>query len=280
MHGFAVLAVVSTSGLHLHQHGGATRTCGLGASAARRSRLWPRMVAGGDSYDTNEVVLAARKGKTEALSALLAADRAAANTAVACAKIPTMDGATPIIWAARQGKLEAVQLLLSNAADVNAAAQSGWTALYAAALNGHENIVTLLVSNDASVAAAMGLGDERTNLNLRRMLREAYVVTSVAAPAQQQQLAASTAAYRPAAPASAVPAAAMPSSVWDSVARATAEVTPAPAPPMPASGASSGALTGLGELGELRLRQEWRAPPTPEEQALAPPRSPHLQPQP
>ena len=150
MHGFAVLAVVSTSGLHLHQHGGATRTCGLGASAARRSRLWPRMVAGGDSYDTNEVVLAARKGKTEALSALLAADRAAANTAVACAKIPTMDGATPIIWAARQGKLEAVQLLLSNAADVNAAAQSGWTALYAAALNGHETIVELLVSNDAS----------------------------------------------------------------------------------------------------------------------------------
>ena len=49
-----------------------------------------------------------------------------------------------------QGKLEAVQLLLSNAADVNAAAQSGWTALYAAALNGHETIVELLVSNDAS----------------------------------------------------------------------------------------------------------------------------------
>ena len=147
MLGFAVLAVVSSGGLHF---GTAAHPCGrLAASTARHSRLLPRMTAG-DSYDTNEVVLAARKGKTEALSELLAADRAAANIAVKCAKIPTMDGATPIIWAARQGKLEAVQLLLSNAADVNAAAQSGWTALYAAALNGHETIVELLVSNDAS----------------------------------------------------------------------------------------------------------------------------------
>ena len=79
-----------------------------------------------------------------------------------------------------------VELLLSSAADVNAVAPSGWTALYAAALNGHETIVELLVSNDASVAAAMGVGDERTNLNLKRMLREADF-TSDAAPAQQQQ---------------------------------------------------------------------------------------------
>ena len=99
MLGFAVLAVVSSGGLHF---GTAAHPCGrLAASTARHSRLLPRMTAG-DSYDTNEVVLAARKGKTEALSELLAADKAAANTAVKCAKIPTMDGATPIIWAARQ----------------------------------------------------------------------------------------------------------------------------------------------------------------------------------
>ena len=177
---FAVLAVVSSGGLA--NFGTAAHPSVRGAGTARHSRLLPRMMAG-DSYDTNEAVLAARKGKTEALSELLAADKAAANTAVKCAKIPTMDGATPIIWAARQvpltltltlaltrcaswrqrttpsptpipipnqGKLEAVRLLLSNAADVNAAAQSGWTALYAAALNGHESIVELLVSNDAS----------------------------------------------------------------------------------------------------------------------------------
>ena len=109
MLGFALLAVVSTGGLHL---GTAARPSGLCASTARHSRLLPRMTAG-DSYDTNQVVLAARKGKTEALSELLAADRTAANTAVKCAKIPTMDGATPIIWAARQGKFEAVCAVLS-----------------------------------------------------------------------------------------------------------------------------------------------------------------------
>ena len=99
MLGFAVLAVVSSGGLAYL--GTAAHPCVRGAGTARHSRLLPRMTAG-DSYDTNEAVLAARKGKTEALSELLAADKAAANTAVKCAKIPTMDGATPIIWAARQ----------------------------------------------------------------------------------------------------------------------------------------------------------------------------------
>ena len=96
---FAVLAVVSSGGLA--NFGTAAHPSVRGAGTARHSRLLPRMMAG-DSYDTNEAVLAARKGKTEALSELLAADKAAANTAVKCAKIPTMDGATPIIWAARQ----------------------------------------------------------------------------------------------------------------------------------------------------------------------------------
>ena len=55
--------------------------------------------------------------------------------------------------AARRGNAEAVNLLLSRGADVNAKADNGTTALFAAASRGHGEIVSLLLSNGADVDA-------------------------------------------------------------------------------------------------------------------------------
>ena len=62
------------------------------------------------SYDTNALVLAARKGKVEALSELLSQPSVEIDLAVRCDKVPTMDGASALVWAARQGQLEAASL--------------------------------------------------------------------------------------------------------------------------------------------------------------------------
>ena len=265
--------VVSTHGMHL-----SPRPMGrkLACHALRMN------VGQEDTYETSEVVLAARKGKASLLAELLAADTSEANKPVRCGKIATMDGATPIIWASRQGKSDAVQILIDAGADVNAAAGSGWTALYAAALNGHEDIVALLVNSGASVKVTMGLGDERTNLNLRRMLEEVGLEAATPAALQQQPMSASPpfAAAPPApapapapalAPASAtetVPSQQQPAvdpSDWKAVARSAVQ----PSSSSSSSSSSEGALAGMGELDAMKLRLEWRAPPTAEEQAAA-----------
>ena len=269
--GLLALACISgSSGLQL----------GVVRLGAREPRVYPLRMT--DSYDTNEVVVAARKGKVDMLAALLVDDSAAANVPVKCEKIPTMDGATSIIWAARQGRFEAVQLLISNKADVNAAAQSGWTALYAEALNGHETIVALLVNNGASVESAMRIGDERTNLNLQRML-DAADLDSATPPDLQQQPMKSTAAFPPPAPpmvAAPPPSPSPPAPLRQADATALDAPTnlPADSPAdfkvvaraeIAAPLASDGALAGMGELEAMKLRLEWRAPPSPEEQESA-----------
>jgi len=269
----ALVCISMSTGLQL----GAVR---LGTGTAHGSHGYPLRMTAFDSYDTNEVVVAARKGKVDVLYALLDADRAAANFPVKCEKIPTMDGATSIIWAARQGRLEAVQLLLSNKAEVNAASQSGWTALYAAALNGHEAIVELLVNNGACVQAAMEIGDERTNLNLQRML-EVADLSSATPPALQQQPMKSTVAFPPRAPPAeaAQPPSPSPPALLRQPDATALKIAAADAPAdwkvaaraetIPAPLASEGALAGMGELEAMKVRLEWRAPPSPEEQAGA-----------
>jgi hypothetical protein len=232
----------------------------------------PRMSVGAGSYDTNLVVLAARKGNTESLAELLKADAEEANVAVRCDKIATMDGATPLIWAARQGKLAAVQILLSAHANVNAAASSGWTALYAAALNGHEDIVSLLVDSGADVKAAMNVGDERTNLNLNRMLLESGSLSAMPPALQQPSMQdLPYAAPAPPLPAPSVSSPPSPASLnspadqpaaepsdWKASARVETTIA--------STGTPERALAGMGELDAMKLRLEWRAPPTPEEQ--------------
>ncbi|GES59583.1 Pfs, NACHT and Ankyrin domain protein [Aspergillus terreus] len=58
-------------------------------------------------------------------------------------------GQTPLIVAARQGKLEVVKLLLDKGASVTARDGEGWTAAHRAAWNGHEQTIRLLVDRGA-----------------------------------------------------------------------------------------------------------------------------------
>ena len=210
-----------------------------------------------DSYDTNELVVAARKGQLPLLTELIT-DNVDVNLAVSCTKIQTMDGAPALIWAARQGQLEAVKLLLRSNADVNAVTISGWTALYVAALNGHELIVDELLSGGASAAAVFSLGDERTSINLRRMIESSGRSSPPAEQPERPQPedmaskaqiigAASTFRDNPA------------GAGFKAVARQQATSGSVMEPP----------LSGMSELDAMRLRLEWRAPPTIEEQRAA-----------
>jgi len=205
-----------------------------------------------DAYDSNDLVIAARKGKigllVEALSQTTNVDMA-----VTCSKIPTMEGASALVWAARQGQLEAVTILLENNANVNIATASGWTALYAAALNGHDQIVDLLLTRGASVADALSLGDERTNINLNRMVR--------ASKQEKDELPAT-------APATEVATISDSDSDWKAALKGTA-TQPNAATKASASALAEFGLGGMNELETLRLRLAWKAPPTVEEQRAA-----------
>ena len=62
---------------------------------------------------------------------------------------PARDGATPLIWAASQGKKEAVALLLQQGADVNARDADGVTALMEAVNVRSPELVKLLLEQGA-----------------------------------------------------------------------------------------------------------------------------------
>ena len=223
------------------------------------------------TYETNHLVVAARKGKIDELTEALGRDGTDVNLAVSCTKIPAMDGATALVWAARQGQLAAVSLLLQSKANVDAATTMGWTSLYVAALNGHENIVEMLVANGASVATALSLGDERTNLNLKRMVgsmarSEVGVAPPIAAvtPPRPQP-------WPPSPPSIPTPSSplAVPAATDDAEALPLEKLAQKQAIATPASATAERALSGLSELETLRLRLEWKAPPTKEEQSAA-----------
>jgi serine/threonine-protein phosphatase 6 regulatory ankyrin repeat subunit B len=55
----------------------------------------------------------------------------------------------PLQWAALNGRLETVRLLVQRGANIHATGYLGRTALYYAAVNGHEEIVSLLLSQGA-----------------------------------------------------------------------------------------------------------------------------------
>jgi ankyrin repeat protein len=108
---------------------------------ARRDRALVAACIGGDA-----------KGVGRAL-----ADKAAVNAR-------DEYGITPLMYAARGDRpilnmpaatdhADVVQVLLDNGADVNAATDSGFVALFWAARYGHEKVVKLLIDNGANVNA-------------------------------------------------------------------------------------------------------------------------------
>ena len=65
----------------------------------------------------------------------------------------------PLRYAGRKGKLNQVQQLLQEGADVDARGDGGRTALWEAAGNGHTDIVKVLLDNGADVNGKADLGD-------------------------------------------------------------------------------------------------------------------------
>ena len=70
-------------------------------------------------------------------------------------------GRTALMLAARNGQLAVVQWLLGHDADVNKAANNGWTPLHFAAHAGHANVLTCLMNGGASLTGTILATDPR-----------------------------------------------------------------------------------------------------------------------
>jgi ankyrin repeat protein len=68
-------------------------------------------------------------------------------------------GQTPLIIAAANGKLEAVEHLLNKGADINAVDKDGCSALFRSALFAHVDIVQYLISKDANIHSQTRYGE-------------------------------------------------------------------------------------------------------------------------
>ncbi len=70
----------------------------------------------------------------------------------------TFVGAQPLHFAAADGNVESVNLLLDRGAKINAATQDGWTALHFACLRGDKGLVQLLLDRGADVSMTTTAG--------------------------------------------------------------------------------------------------------------------------
>lgn len=69
------------------------------------------------------------------------------------------DGATPLHWAAKLGRLQMIELLLSYRADVNARQPGGWTPLHSSAAANQVGAMKLLYDHGADVRATTEAGN-------------------------------------------------------------------------------------------------------------------------
>jgi ankyrin repeat protein len=82
---------------------------------------------------------------------------------------------TPLHWAAKNGYKDVAELLLANAANVNASGDKGHTPLHWAAFRGHEDMAELLLAHGANVDAENA--DEWTPLHAAADAGHKSVVT-------------------------------------------------------------------------------------------------------
>ncbi|KAK4163034.1 hypothetical protein QBC43DRAFT_69902 [Cladorrhinum sp. PSN259] len=93
-------------------------------------------------------------------------------------------GRTPLSWAAQEGRLSMVELLIQGGSDVNGLDSRVHTPLYRAIENGHEAIARLLVNNGANINARDNHGSTALINTLQHSYRETrrpriYNVTDV-----------------------------------------------------------------------------------------------------
>jgi len=127
----------------------------VGAAAAARAGVAARPAGVGigatDEHRTTALILAAYKGHTEAVSALV---HAGANL-----EATNKNGSTALMSAAFNGHTEAVSALVQAGADIEATDNNGNTALMGAAVNGKTEAVSALVHAGADIEATDNNGN-------------------------------------------------------------------------------------------------------------------------
>ena len=104
-------------------------------------------------------MIAAINGRTD-IATLLLHEANTLKNVVAC------NGATAMMWAALNDKVDVVKLLLAHGCDTNAATTSGVTALMEAAERGHVDVVELLLNARCDVGATTMFNGNKTALDI------------------------------------------------------------------------------------------------------------------
>ena len=99
-------------------------------------RLWPN--------PEGKIFSAVNRGDVETVNKLLDREPTVALKA-------DKKGRKPLYYAAKKGKLEVVQVLVSKGANVNDRDEKGETALFIACVKGHNDVVKFLVERGADV---------------------------------------------------------------------------------------------------------------------------------
>ncbi|KAL4156371.1 hypothetical protein PRNP1_005402 [Phytophthora ramorum] len=99
-----------------------------------------------DAHKRTALHFAAAKGRRKVISYIL-------DRAPKCVECVDEEGATPLLYAAKENEFSALKLLLAYLADPNTAMTNGTTALHEAAANGSIRTVKLLVERKAQLEA-------------------------------------------------------------------------------------------------------------------------------
>ncbi|RMX68605.1 hypothetical protein DD238_003369 [Peronospora effusa] len=99
-----------------------------------------------DAHKRTALHFAAAKGRRKVISYIL-------DRVPECVQCVDEEGATPLLYAAKENEFAAVKLLLAFSADPNKAMNNGTTALHEAAANGSIRTVKLLVEHKADLEA-------------------------------------------------------------------------------------------------------------------------------